>query len=319
MAAEEEGIPPPLAQEEIVQREMHGFSHCLCPRSGLASRGASPAGASLAPLINGSNAGTRSVPPSQGEPSTRPSVSVPPHASAGGVLEGESVCRGSVALIEAPNAPTSIAAIANRSSVLSGRAPYPGAESPEVIVSVNPQIQPNRLSLPVGASPQPGLKNTCVGGGGVASMPLPSFFHSALRGAGNGICSKSRNAKETAADAAGGDPASGSCHDQPGSSPGSIPSSKASGNPVNADGANGRFTFKREGFILSFSGSLSDYYEVESKKLGKGTYGSVSKAVNKATRTTRAVKTISKARVRNVKRFKQEIAIMKSLDHPNIM
>ena len=77
--------------------------------------------------------------------------------------------------------------------------------------------------------------------------------------------------------------------------------------------------FKREGFILSFVGPLTDSYDVEPRKLGQGTYGSVCRAVNKSTKTVRAVKTISKSKVRNVKRFKQEISIMKSLDHPNIM
>ncbi|CDI75549.1 CAM kinase, CDPK family, putative [Eimeria praecox] len=77
--------------------------------------------------------------------------------------------------------------------------------------------------------------------------------------------------------------------------------------------------FKREGFILSFVGPLTDSYDVEPRKLGQGTYGSVCRAVNKSTKTVRAVKTISKSKVRNVKRFKQEISIMKSLDHPNII
>lgn len=155
-------------------------------------------------------------------------------------------------------------------------------------------------------------------------MPLPSFFHSALRGGGNGLCAKTKNGKETApsADVSGSAvrPSTSTTGQQ--ASAGSAASQKEgtnNSNPTTDAASSGRFTFKREGFILSFSGSLSDYYEVESKKLGKGTYGSVSRAVNRATRTTRAVKTISKARVRNVKRFKQEIAIMKSLDHPNIM
>jgi calcium-dependent protein kinase len=53
--------------------------------------------------------------------------------------------------------------------------------------------------------------------------------------------------------------------------------------------------------------------------LGQGSYGSVSKAVNKSTRAQRAVKSISKAHVKNIDRFKQEIAIMKIMDHPNII
>lgn len=87
--------------------------------------------------------------------------------------------------------------------------------------------------------------------------------------------------------------------------------------PGEFDGS--QWKFKREGFILSFTGPLTDSYDVEPRKLGQGTYGSVCRAVNKSTKTVRAVKTISKSKVRNVKRFKQEISIMKSLDHPNII
>eukprot|EP00922_Rhytidocystis_sp_ex-Travisia-forbesii_P049193 GHVS01073262.1.p1 GENE.GHVS01073262.1~~GHVS01073262.1.p1 ORF type:complete len:640 (-),score=81.16 GHVS01073262.1:387-2306(-) len=77
--------------------------------------------------------------------------------------------------------------------------------------------------------------------------------------------------------------------------------------------------FRREGFILSYSGPLTDYYDVEQKKLGQGTYGSVCRAINKSTKSVKAVKTIAKSKVKNVERFRQEIAIMKSLDHPNIL
>jgi len=77
--------------------------------------------------------------------------------------------------------------------------------------------------------------------------------------------------------------------------------------------------FGHANFILDNSGKLTDFYECESKKLGQGSYGSVSKAVNKSTRAQRAVKSISKAHVKNIDRFKQEIAIMKIMDHPNII
>ncbi|KAF4677960.1 hypothetical protein FOL47_008064 [Perkinsus chesapeaki] len=79
-------------------------------------------------------------------------------------------------------------------------------------------------------------------------------------------------------------------------------------------------TIQRKDFILdNFGKNLYDYYDVEKKSLGTGTYGSVSKAKNKATGVLRAVKTMSKSQVKNVPRFRQEIAIMKMLDHPNII
>merc|ERR1712190_118666 len=59
--------------------------------------------------------------------------------------------------------------------------------------------------------------------------------------------------------------------------------------------------------------------DMDKKKLGEGSYGTVCKARNKSTSAIRAVKTISKAQMKNIERFKQEIAIMKMMDHPNII
>mmetsp|Transcript_13491 Transcript_13491/g.35657 ORF Transcript_13491/g.35657 Transcript_13491/m.35657 type:complete len:497 (-) Transcript_13491:494-1984(-) len=72
-------------------------------------------------------------------------------------------------------------------------------------------------------------------------------------------------------------------------------------------------------FIRSNEGKIVDLYDMEKKKLGEGSYGSVCKAKSKGTGTIRAVKTISKAQMKNIDRFKQEIAIMKMMDHPNII
>ncbi|PHJ21601.1 calcium-dependent protein [Cystoisospora suis] len=139
--------------------------------------------------------------------------------------------------------------------------------------------------------------------------------HSAGQGAGGrerqGARSPGNTAGEPQSELAGdqvsGPPGDGSCGQDgtPGPVGGSSPSTAGK--------------FRREGFILSYNGPLTEYYDVETKKLGQGTYGSVCRAVNKATKNVRAVKTIGKAKVKNVKRFRQEIAIMKSLDHPNII
>mmetsp|Transcript_3923 Transcript_3923/g.10908 ORF Transcript_3923/g.10908 Transcript_3923/m.10908 type:complete len:507 (+) Transcript_3923:86-1606(+) len=72
-------------------------------------------------------------------------------------------------------------------------------------------------------------------------------------------------------------------------------------------------------FIMDNPGKIADFYELDRKKLGEGSYGSVCKAKKKDTNVKRAVKTISKAQMKNVDRFKQEIAIMKMMDHPNII
>jgi calcium-dependent protein kinase len=78
-------------------------------------------------------------------------------------------------------------------------------------------------------------------------------------------------------------------------------------------------TFGNLNFILSNSGQLSQFYTVEAAKIGQGSYGSVTKGTNKSTGVVRAIKTISKSQVKNIDRFRQEISIMKQMDHPNII
>ncbi|CAK0828672.1 unnamed protein product [Prorocentrum cordatum] len=77
--------------------------------------------------------------------------------------------------------------------------------------------------------------------------------------------------------------------------------------------------FGKAQFILDKPGRIQDVYDMESKKLGEGSYGSVSKGVHKSTAVVRAVKTIAKTKVKHIERFKKEIAIMKIMDHPNII
>eukprot|EP00930_Biecheleria_cincta_P014487 TRINITY_DN1243_c0_g1_i2.p1 TRINITY_DN1243_c0_g1~~TRINITY_DN1243_c0_g1_i2.p1 ORF type:complete len:503 (-),score=138.31 TRINITY_DN1243_c0_g1_i2:211-1719(-) len=72
-------------------------------------------------------------------------------------------------------------------------------------------------------------------------------------------------------------------------------------------------------FIIENTGKIVDHYDLDKKKLGEGSYGSVVKAKNKATKAERAIKTIPKSQMKNAERFKQEIAIMKMMDHPNII
>lgn len=71
-------------------------------------------------------------------------------------------------------------------------------------------------------------------------------------------------------------------------------------------------------FVIDNKGKISEFYSVDKKKLGEGSYGSVCKATNKSTGLVRAVKTIAKGHMKNIERFHQEIAIMKMMDHPNI-
>ncbi|CAK0899296.1 unnamed protein product [Prorocentrum cordatum] len=73
-------------------------------------------------------------------------------------------------------------------------------------------------------------------------------------------------------------------------------------------------------FILDKPGKIQDdVYHMEQQTLGQGTYGSVCKGRHKVTKAVRAIKTIPKGKMRNIERFKREIAIMKMMDHPGIV
>eukprot|EP00820_Chromera_velia_P024332 Cvel_32861.t1-p1 / transcript=Cvel_32861.t1 / gene=Cvel_32861 / organism=Chromera_velia_CCMP2878 / gene_product=Calcium-dependent protein kinase 2, putative / transcript_product=Calcium-dependent protein kinase 2, putative / location=Cvel_scaffold5206:3376-5449(+) / protein_length=404 / sequence_SO=supercontig / SO=protein_coding / is_pseudo=false len=74
----------------------------------------------------------------------------------------------------------------------------------------------------------------------------------------------------------------------------------------------------RQAFILSSSGSMSQFYR-QVKKIGQGTWGAVHEVVHKTTGALRAAKVIPKVFVEDIDRFRQEIELMKSLDHPNIV
>jgi calcium-dependent protein kinase len=77
--------------------------------------------------------------------------------------------------------------------------------------------------------------------------------------------------------------------------------------------------FGKAQFILDKPGRIQDQYEDGQSKLGEGAYGSVSKGIHKSTSAVRAIKTVAKTKARYVERFKREIAIMKTMDHPNII
>jgi len=72
-------------------------------------------------------------------------------------------------------------------------------------------------------------------------------------------------------------------------------------------------------FIIKNDGKITDHYSMEKSKLGEGTYGSVCKATNFSTKAVRAIKTIQKKDTKNMDKLLQEIAIMKMMDHPNII
>jgi len=80
-----------------------------------------------------------------------------------------------------------------------------------------------------------------------------------------------------------------------------------------------QFVLKKELFILKKEGDVFNDYDVEDKVLGEGTYGVVFKATDKTTGEEVAIKRIPREKIRNYVRFLNEIAALKTLDHPNVI
>jgi len=72
-------------------------------------------------------------------------------------------------------------------------------------------------------------------------------------------------------------------------------------------------------FTHEHTGKINDYYRMETSPLGRGSYGTVSKGICKATGVERAIKAIDIARIQDKSRFEQEIKIQQTLDHANIV
>ncbi|CDJ39708.1 hypothetical protein ETH_00038830, partial [Eimeria tenella] len=90
------------------------------------------------------------------------------------------------------------------------------------------------------------------------------------------------------------------------------------GSADEAGGGGLRPALKRSAFILANTGPISDYYLMD-KTIGRGTWGEVKLVVDKQTKARRAAKKIPKCYIEDAERFRQEIEIMKALDHPNIV
>jgi calcium-dependent protein kinase len=75
--------------------------------------------------------------------------------------------------------------------------------------------------------------------------------------------------------------------------------------------------FDKSNFIRMKTKSLFDEYEIK-EKLGEGAYGAVYKVQQRTTLFLRAVKAIKRKHVDSTS-FSNEIAVLKTLDHPNII
>lgn len=74
----------------------------------------------------------------------------------------------------------------------------------------------------------------------------------------------------------------------------------------------------RSTFVIDRQGSIGNFYKVAPQKLGEGGFGQVMRAVNLITKEVRAVKKMSKAAC-DVKLFRMEVAMLKRMDHPNVV
>lgn len=72
-------------------------------------------------------------------------------------------------------------------------------------------------------------------------------------------------------------------------------------------------------FATSNRGKLEELYDVEEKVLGEGSYGSVQRCHPKEMQQARALKTIKKSLLKTEEQVREEMEIMKLLDHPNIV
>ena len=76
--------------------------------------------------------------------------------------------------------------------------------------------------------------------------------------------------------------------------------------------------YGRETFIKKAGGKLLESYDVI-RQLGKGGFGKVYEVRHKKTGEIRACKHLSKLNIKNLEKFKNEIELLRKMDHPNIV
>jgi len=79
------------------------------------------------------------------------------------------------------------------------------------------------------------------------------------------------------------------------------------------------FKVDHRAFIFDNRGMVEEVYEADAAELGAGAFGSVRRAAHKETKECLAMKSIAKQRLGDVEKFKEEVEIMKMMDHPNIV
>lgn len=97
-------------------------------------------------------------------------------------------------------------------------------------------------------------------------------------------------------------------------------SSNKTKNPTRKESEVDKIAITSKQFILENKGILSENYEFI-KKLGQGTYGVVYKAIQKKSKELRAIKVITRTESAKERELaiKNEIRVLKEMDHPSIM
>jgi len=76
---------------------------------------------------------------------------------------------------------------------------------------------------------------------------------------------------------------------------------------------------KKSTMIKKNERDINSVYALEKGKLGSGSYGVVHKGVHNVTHQERAIKVIPRAKIKNFDRFRTEVRILQTLDHPNVI
>lgn len=75
----------------------------------------------------------------------------------------------------------------------------------------------------------------------------------------------------------------------------------------------------RSQFILDNPEKIQKVYDMDGQMLGEGGFGTVSLGTHRLTQAKRAIKKVPKRNIQSAEQLKKEIAVMKVMDHPNII
>jgi len=72
----------------------------------------------------------------------------------------------------------------------------------------------------------------------------------------------------------------------------------------------GDFNIKKQTFISKNEKAFKEVYKIDKNPMGSGAFGVVSKCQHRVNGFTRACKKVSKKKIKNMEKFKQEIEIL---------